>query len=177
VFARCRRVCRLAGAHGWNVDGFGLWFPGCPPGTPPPLAGGWLERRPVGGSGVFWHTVGSWDNRPGATGWWCWFFVSRFSCALAAPLVPCGRVVAGRGGLLFGNCIVDASILQRSFLQSNFFEDPATPLWVVWFSRSNALLGLFVVKFSRAHGGCLGIGSRRRTWESAISLVESITGR
>ena len=34
-----------------------------------------------------------------------------------------------------------------------------------------------VCKFLRAHGGCLGIGSRRRTWESAISLVELITER
>ncbi len=39
------------------------------------------------------------------------------------------------------------------------------------------ILIMFVVKFLRAHGGCLGIGSRRRTWESAISLEESITGR
>jgi hypothetical protein len=34
---------------------------------------------------------------------------------------------------------------------------------------------IFVVKFLRAHGGCLGIRSRRRTWESAISLGELIT--
>jgi hypothetical protein len=31
---------------------------------------------------------------------------------------------------------------------------------------------IFVAKLLRAHGGCLGIRSRRRTWEAAISLGE-----
>ena len=50
-------------------------------------------------------------------------------------------------------------------------------LSIVIILSSCKFLIMFVVKFLRAHGGCLGIGSRRRTWESAISLVESITGR
>jgi len=31
---------------------------------------------------------------------------------------------------------------------------------------------IFVAKLIRAHGGCLGTRSRRRTWEAAISLGE-----
>src|SRR3954451_6383601 len=31
---------------------------------------------------------------------------------------------------------------------------------------------IFVAKLLRAHGGCLGTRSRRRTWEAAISLGE-----
>ena len=34
---------------------------------------------------------------------------------------------------------------------------------------------VFVVKLVRAFGGCLGIRSRRRTWEPAISLGELVT--
>jgi hypothetical protein len=34
---------------------------------------------------------------------------------------------------------------------------------------------IFVVKLVRAFGGCLGIRSRRRTWEPAISLGELVT--
>ncbi len=101
---------------------------------------------------------------------------------MSAPFVGV-CVVVGVTGLLFGNCIVDASILQGQHhwccvCESNYLRIPGI-LWGVGGSLDQMLLwnDLFVVKFSRAHGGCLGIRSRRRTWESAISLEESITGR
>ena len=114
---------------------------------------------------------------------------------MSAPFVGV-CVVVGVTGLLFGNCIVDASILQGQrviglpalwggwlfcvlCLRKQLFENPQHPFEGVGGSLDQMLLwnDLFVVKFSRAHGGCLGIRSRRRTWESAISLEESITGR
>ena len=72
-------------------------------------------------------------------------------------------------GLLFENYIVDASILYKKqfprYLEPGSDGLPAVPLGVVgcclvpWFSRVSLFL-IFVVKFLRAHGGCLGIRSR-----------------
>ena len=66
-------------------------------------------------------------------------------------------------GLLFENYIVDASILRhapvfgRVCVDSNFFEGP----WPFVGRGSLELSFLIcVVKFLRAHGGCLGIRSR-----------------
>lgn len=176
------------------------------------LAFGWLLERDGDGRGfrVFGTLLG-----PETTGpiyrqvpalrcrscWWLGFvcFGSRAwprPRTLTRPPVLGGVVVlvVGVTGLLFGNCIVDASILQGQrvmccrplgwwffcvlCLRKQLFENPRHPLGVGG-SLDQMLLwnDLFVVKFSRAHGGCLGIRSRRRTWESAISLEESITGR
>ena len=73
-------------------------------------------------------------------------------------------------GLLFENYIVDASILYKKQFPRLMNLDLAALLmpfgvlgcgWLLWFSREMFLI--FVVKFLRAHGGCLGIRSRRRT--------------
>ena len=83
----------------------------------PHLVCGWNVDR-VRGLGVFWHTVGSWNNRPvagfpcgGFGGGSCFFWfpahgLSRTGCTRKGVCV-----VVGVTGLLFGNCIVDASIL------------------------------------------------------------------
>lgn len=145
------------------------------------------------------HRLGHVFREGGVCGWW---FVG-FGCPASDYTVgSCGLVGGCWLGLLFGNCIVDASILRGKHVYVcsaciAILIDPhheALFLWC-WFSRKhNAHVELTfdmrsrlvhfwwvgwlcVCKFLRAHGGCLGIGSRRRTWESAISLVESITGR
>ena len=100
------------------------------------------------------------------------WLVSSCSRILRGIALWCG--VEGVTGLLFENYIVDASILKQ------FFDEPglASPFGAGLFHGSlEKLYLIFVVKFLRAHGGCLGIRSRRRTWESAISLGELITER
>ena len=100
---------------------------------------------------------------PEATGpgFWPWDFVSGSPAAPITRLSVCG--VCGVG-LLFENYIVDASILYKK--QFPRYLEPGsgrTLVWLVsWFSRVSLFL-IFVVKFLRAHGGCLGIRSRRRT--------------
>ena len=173
VFARCGGQCPPAGAHGWNVNG---WWPGglvsSPGSTPFPFAFvvgvGWSPGVGV----VPWSMAHCWVLRQqalpltppcGGCGGWLLSGPGR-GCATRFSLVPWGwggvwwrRLT----GLLFGNCIVDASILQFFCRSSDFFRDPgAAALVVVPGFFDHALLGLFVVKFSRAHGGCLGIRSR-----------------
>ena len=69
-----------------------------------------------GDDAVFWHTVGSWNNRPAwfpsGSGWFVFFLVSR-AWPKPGKWRPVRGVclVVGVTGLLFGNCIVDASIL------------------------------------------------------------------
>ena len=73
-------------------------------------------------------------------------------------------------GLLFENYIVDASIFYKKQFPRYLNLDLAV-LWhlsgccgVVGFCGSlEKMFLIFVVKFLRAHGGCLGIRSRRRT--------------
>ena len=91
------------------------------------------RRRVEGGVTGFgwawgcWHTVGSWDNRTGCP---CervvvpdlWSGSGR-----AGVLAPWGGAEV-RCGLLFGNCIVDASILF-------FIAAIITPPGVVWWRR------------------------------------------
>ena len=72
------------------------------------------------------------------------------------PACPAVRMPTGRAWfrLLLENCIVDASIFCKS---------------VAFFCLG---IRFVCVKFLRAHGGCLGTRSRRRTWEAAKSLGE-----
>ena len=67
-------------------------------------------------------------------------------------------------GLFLENYIVDASIFYRSNFQDMNLGLAASfgVVGFLWFSRVFLFL-IFVVKFLRAHGGCLGIRSRRRT--------------
>ena len=44
-----------------------------------------------------------------------------------------------------------------------------------YFENCTVDASIFVAKLVRAHGGCLGIRSRGRTWEAAISLGELST--
>ena len=79
-----------------------------------------------------------------------------------------GRAVCGVCGLglLFENYIVDASILYKKQFPRYMNLDLLFCLsgWSSGFRGSlENLFLIFVVKFLRAHGGCLGIRSRRRT--------------
>ena len=120
---------------------------------------------------VFGTLLGPEATGPGGAGtavvvlvvsWVCLFLVSWLhrSCMFVCVGCVCGL------GLLFENCIVDASILNFVYAR-NRLAWPALWGWLCWLC--------VIVKFLRAHGGCLGIRSRRRTWESAISLGELIT--
>ena len=98
----------------------------------------------------------------GVAGWVCLFLVSL--PRRPARLFVCG--VCGVG-LLFENYIVDASILYKKqfprYLNLDLVRVPfGCAGQFLWFSRVSLFL-IFVVKFLRAHGGCLGIRSRRRT--------------
>ena len=95
-------------------------------------------------------------------------FVSGFPAMTVCALGVCG--VCGVG-LLFENYIVDASILYKKQFPRLMNLDLAALLaplflgcwvWLVSVVLSKMFL-IFVVKFLRAHGGCLGIRSRRRT--------------
>ena len=72
---------------------------------------------------------------------------------------------------MFENYIVDASILYKKQFPRYMNLDLVRVLWpflgvvvrgAVFVVLSKMFL-IFVVKFLRAHGGCLGIRSRRRT--------------
>ena len=88
-------------------------------------------------------------------GWWWWFLVD-----VVAARIP-ARVLASVGGVGVGVCGVGGGV-GRLFVE-NFTVDASIFVFAC------------VFKFLRAHGGCLGTRNRRRTWESAICLGESIT--
>ena len=74
-------------------------------------------------------------------------------------------------GVVFGNCIVDASILNACV--ADCFVVGCVCGNELWF------VVIFFVCFCRclrAFGGCLGMKGRRRTWRSALSLGESTSG-
>jgi hypothetical protein len=122
----------------WSAWSFGVW---------------WVvvEHRWWGGGACRAHC---WVLRSPATGWWgAWYGPVLGSRTARSPVGGgVGGSGGGRGRWLFENCTVDASI---------FVKIKTHPLGCgSWFS---AVL-LFLLKFLRAQGGCLGTRSRRRTW-------------
>ena len=204
VHARIGRFRRPAGAHGWNVNE--SWPGPCGSGIPstPPLRGvgaGFRAQMRTGSMAHCWAlrqqarkpsrpplsrrlAVRGWRGGGGSV----FRFVPRMASARRSPprfvrwwaavSGGCDGVVvwelhSGREHLVSGTLGCPCKAIS-------LMEDPVRTVrgaGVVFSICRMPLLDLFVVKFSRAHGGCLGIRSRRRTWESAISLVESITGR
>jgi hypothetical protein len=56
------------------------------------------------------------------------------------------------------------------------FERPSTGRFCAHLENSIAATRVFfLIKRTRAHGGCLGAKSRRRTWAAAISPEEVLT--
>ena len=163
-----RRTC-VVGMKGWGLDGLGL-------------AHYWVLNQRAHRScsfGVWVVVLGSRFalsaiRAAGLLGWWLWVLVG----------VVVWELHSGREHLA-GHHVNDV-------LRKQFFEYiRIIGFWLVVLIFSIKLLSscrsfictcdtfgvaCVVCKFLRAHGGCLGIGSRRRTWESAISLDESITG-
>ena len=127
---------------------------------------GRVPCRPCVGGGVWWRTVGSWGSSPGSVP-----PVPGGACVVRVPVLV-------RRGLLFENCIVDASILRcrrgvsfrgcaggGAVVQFLLFVSwsQALPPWCggVWALFLGSLFCARVgARFSRAYGGCLGIGSR-----------------
>lgn len=127
-----------------------------------------LARVLRGACGWWWNITGGtwgacrahcWVLRSPATGWWgAWYGPVLGPRTAARVLLLRGRgsggrrVWWGRGRWLFENCTVDASIFVKIKTHPSGCGS--------WFS---AVL-LFLLKFLRAQGGCLGTRSRRRTW-------------
>lgn len=86
-------------------------------------------------------------------------------------------IEAHTGCLILGTVVLGVVVVGVGFLDRIFAHVELAAVFPVLLIFCGGGVGGVVCKFLRAHGGCLGIGSRRRTWESAISLVELITGR
>ena len=124
----------------WNAAGAGCWV-------------------------VFGTLLGPEATGPGFPGFVCFWFPGHADHTVG---FPSGKRVCGVCGLglLFENYIVDASILYKKQFPRYMNLDLLFCLsgWSSGFRGSlENLFLIFVVKFLRAHGGCLGIRSRRRT--------------
>jgi hypothetical protein len=109
--------------------------------------------------------------------------------ALPGRLAYFGRIHLGHfdrsigGGLLFFRSSSCCSVFRA-------FSSPEMELWSgmtvpLLFKRprerrrlvfENCIARIHTIKIVRAYGGCLGTGSRRRTWQAAISRVELQAG-
>lgn len=149
VFARFCHLCWQAGAHGWNVNESWpgtWWFPvsstqhafGCGVGKKRGTAVGcgsmahcWALKQQAPCSGMCWHFgVGRVGVGFVCFGSRAWPMPHMFASSFVGVCV-----VVGVTGLLFGNCIVDASILQGQHhwccvCESNYLRIPSI-LWVL----------------------------------------------
>ena len=135
-------------AHGWNIDL-----------APSPRAGSpVLASRPLGGRVVDRGRVGVWGCLAR-----CWVLrgraQARFFMAVSATGAP--DPLLGGGWVLVGGLV---GAWSRSY------RIPLLWVWVpvrigcrLYVENYTVDASIFVAKFLRAHGGCLGTRNRRRT--------------